>query len=130
MSDNGFFDNYGGKYVAEVLRRPLDELEVAFHEAMNDKEFLDELAIIRRDYIGRETPLYFACRLEDLKVTKCMENKGSAYCFKAMHQKAGSHKLWKSLSFKEVMDSVFCNKSCVHSYLGIENGKRKKLKTN
>ena len=28
MSDNGFFDNYGGKYVAEVLRRPLDELEV------------------------------------------------------------------------------------------------------
>ena len=41
MSDNGFFDNYGGKYVAEVLRRPLDELEIAFHEAMNDKEFLD-----------------------------------------------------------------------------------------
>ena len=60
MSDNGFFDNYGGKYVAEVLRRPLDELEVAFHEAMKDKAFLDELEVIRRDYIGRETPLYFA----------------------------------------------------------------------
>ena len=29
-SNNGFFDNFGGKYVAEVLRRPLDELEVAF----------------------------------------------------------------------------------------------------
>lgn len=59
-STDGFFDNYGGKYVAEVLRRPLDELTVAFKEAMADKAFSDELAVIRRDYIGRETPLYFA----------------------------------------------------------------------
>ena len=56
----GFFDEYGGKYVAEVLRRPLDELEQAFTEAMKDQSFLDELEQIRRDYIGRETPLYFA----------------------------------------------------------------------
>ena len=35
-SVNGFFDSFGGKYVAEVLRRPLDELEVAFKEAMAD----------------------------------------------------------------------------------------------
>ncbi|MCR5723798.1 MAG: tryptophan synthase subunit beta [Treponema sp.] len=59
-SIDGFFSEYGGKYVAEVLRRPLDELEAAFKEAMQDKDFLDELEIIRRDYIGRETPLYFA----------------------------------------------------------------------
>lgn len=60
LATDGFFDNYGGKYVAEVLRRPLDELAVAFTEAMADKAFSDELAVIRRDYIGRETPLYFA----------------------------------------------------------------------
>lgn len=60
FSNDGFFDSFGGKYVAEVLRRPLDELEVAFREAMNDRDFLDELELIRRDYIGRETPLYFA----------------------------------------------------------------------
>ncbi|MBQ4013844.1 MAG: tryptophan synthase subunit beta [Treponema sp.] len=59
-STDGFFEQYGGKYVAEVLRRPLDELDAAFKEAMADKNFLDELDIIRRDYIGRETPLYFA----------------------------------------------------------------------
>lgn len=59
-SIDGFFDRYGGKYVAEVLRRPLDELEVAFNEAMADEKFLDELNTIQRDYIGRETPLYFA----------------------------------------------------------------------
>lgn len=59
-STDGFFNEYGGKYVAEVLRRPLDELQSAFKHYMQDKEFLDELNTIRRDYIGRETPLYFA----------------------------------------------------------------------
>ena len=59
-SSDGFFNEYGGKYVAEVLRRPLDELQAAFKHYMQDKEFLDELNTIRRDYIGRETPLYFA----------------------------------------------------------------------
>lgn len=60
MSDNGFFDRFGGKYVAEVLRRPLDELEIAFKKAMGDPAFLEEYRTIQRDYIGRETPLYFA----------------------------------------------------------------------
>ena len=59
-SDNGFFDNFGGKYVAEVLRRPLDELEIAFSEAIKDPDFIKELETIQRDYIGRETPLLFA----------------------------------------------------------------------
>lgn len=59
-STDGFFNEYGGKYVAEVLRRALDELQSAFKHYMQDKEFLDELNTIRRDYIGRETPLYFA----------------------------------------------------------------------
>ena len=59
-SDNGFFDTFGGKYVAEVLRRPLDELEVAFNEAIKDPAFIQELETIQRDYIGRETPLLYA----------------------------------------------------------------------
>ena len=59
-SENGFFDNFGGKYVAEVLRRPLDELEVEFKKAMADPTFIKELETIQRDYIGRETPLLFA----------------------------------------------------------------------
>ena len=59
-SVHGFFDSFGGKYVAEVLRRPLDELEEAFNQAISDRAFLAELAEIQRDYIGRETPLLFA----------------------------------------------------------------------
>ena len=59
-SDNGFFGQFGGKYVAEVLRRPLDELEVEFKKAMADADFLKELETIQKDYIGRETPLLYA----------------------------------------------------------------------
>ena len=60
MSDNGYFDRFGGKYVAEVLRRPLDELESAFADAMKDASFVAELEGLRRDFIGRPTPLLFA----------------------------------------------------------------------
>jgi len=60
MSDNGYFDRFGGKYVAEVLRRPLDELEAAFAAAMKDSAFVAELEGLRRDFIGRPTPLLFA----------------------------------------------------------------------
>lgn len=60
MSIKGYFDRFGGKYVAEVLRRPLDELELAFGEAMKDASFIAELEDLRRDFIGRPTPLLFA----------------------------------------------------------------------
>ncbi|HHU36428.1 MAG TPA: tryptophan synthase subunit beta [Treponema sp.] len=60
MSDYGYFNRFGGKYVAEVLRRPLDELEIAFQGAIADANFLAELTNIRNDFIGRPTPFLFA----------------------------------------------------------------------
>jgi tryptophan synthase beta chain len=60
MSTDGYFDRFGGRYVAEVLRRPLDELETAFADAMADPAFVSELEGLRRDFIGRPTPLLFA----------------------------------------------------------------------
>ncbi len=56
----GYFDRFGGRYVAEVLRRPLEELETAFGLAMADSAFVAELEGLRRDFIGRPTPLLFA----------------------------------------------------------------------
>ncbi|MBO7047300.1 MAG: tryptophan synthase subunit beta [Spirochaetia bacterium] len=65
-SSDGFFGQYGGKYVTEVLRRPLDELQASFDFYMKDAAFLEELHVIQRDYIGRETPLCFAPRATEL----------------------------------------------------------------
>lgn len=47
-SNHGFFDRFGGKYVAEVLKRPLDELEEAFRHFSRDPKFSAELQEIRR----------------------------------------------------------------------------------
>ncbi len=65
-SVDGFFGDYGGKYIPEVLRTAVDELEKAFNFYIKDPEFLEELRILRRDYIGRETPLVFAQKATEL----------------------------------------------------------------
>ncbi|MEM5947360.1 tryptophan synthase subunit beta [Spirochaetia bacterium 38H-sp] len=57
---NDFFGRFGGRYVAEVLRKPLDELEQSFIAAMSNEGFLSELEYLQKTYIGRPTPLMFA----------------------------------------------------------------------
>lgn len=48
--------------MAEVLRRPLEELEEAFHRFFPSPEFQTKLALLQEQYIGRPTPLLFAER--------------------------------------------------------------------
>ncbi len=55
-----YFGEFGGKYVAEVLRDPLDRLEQAFVEAMSDSSFRALLDKHAKTYIGRPTPLMHA----------------------------------------------------------------------
>ncbi|MFP4535335.1 MAG: tryptophan synthase subunit beta [Spirochaetaceae bacterium] len=55
-----YFEKLGGRYVAEVLRPPLDELRAAFEHAAADPEFWEEFERIESDYVGRPTPLLYA----------------------------------------------------------------------
>jgi tryptophan synthase beta chain len=59
------FGPYGGRYVPETLIPALDELSAAWSEAREDTAFNDRLARLRRDFIGRPTPLYLAERLSE-----------------------------------------------------------------
>ncbi|GMI72749.1 hypothetical protein like AT5G28237 [Hibiscus trionum] len=59
----GKFGKFGGKYVPETLITCLGKLEAEFNLVLHDSEFQEELATALRDYVGRETPLYFAQRL-------------------------------------------------------------------
>ncbi|HET8814164.1 MAG TPA: tryptophan synthase subunit beta [Solirubrobacterales bacterium] len=59
------FGPYGGRYVPETLIPALDELTAAWAEAREDKEFVSRLDLLRRDFIGRPTPLYLAERLSE-----------------------------------------------------------------
>jgi tryptophan synthase beta chain len=59
----GHFGPWGGRFVPEVLMAALDELTVAFDEAVADPAFCAELDDLRRSYAGRPTPLTPARRL-------------------------------------------------------------------
>src|SRR5205807_1484000 len=59
------FGPYGGRYVPESLIAALDELTAAWEEARQDPDFIARLELLRRDFIGRPTPLYLAERLSE-----------------------------------------------------------------
>ena len=54
---------FGGQYIPETLMPVLHELEAAYLEAKRDPAFQAELHELLTDYVGRESPLYFAKRL-------------------------------------------------------------------
>jgi tryptophan synthase beta chain len=58
----GHFGPYGGRFVAETLMEPLEELRQAYERYRDDPDFLRELDSDLRHYVGRPTPLYFAER--------------------------------------------------------------------
>ena len=59
------FGKFGGKYVPETLIPALEELEIAYAEAMNDSSFRAELDELLREYVGRPSALTFAPRLSE-----------------------------------------------------------------
>ena len=59
----GHFGQFGGKFVPETLMPVLLELEKAYQEYKNDREFKEEFAYYLREYVGRPNPLYFAEKL-------------------------------------------------------------------
>jgi tryptophan synthase beta chain len=62
-NERGYFGEYGGRYVPELLIPALDELTAAYEEAKQDKIFLKEYQTLSRHYSGRPTPLYHAANL-------------------------------------------------------------------
>ncbi len=60
---DGNFGLFGGRYVAETLMPLIIELEKAYSDALIDQVFRNEIKQFSKDYIGRESPLYFAERL-------------------------------------------------------------------
>ena len=56
----GHFGPYGGRFVAETLMVPLQELQAAYDKYLQDPDFLAELDADLQHYVGRPSPLYFA----------------------------------------------------------------------
>ena len=65
MNKKAYYGNFGGQYVSESLMNTLAEVDKAFEEAIHDPEFLKQYHYYLKQYVGRETPLYFAERLSE-----------------------------------------------------------------
>lgn len=60
---NGFYGRFGGRFVPETLMKAVKELEEAYQASKTDPAFQKELNYYLKEYVGRETPLYFAEQL-------------------------------------------------------------------
>jgi len=59
----GYFGEFGGRFVPEVLVEPLARLEGAVRDAFSDEAFWSEFRTLLRDYVGRPSPLFEARNL-------------------------------------------------------------------
>ncbi|MGM9930260.1 tryptophan synthase subunit beta [Pradoshia sp.] len=64
-NSNGRYGEYGGKFVPETLMPALMELEEAYERIGVSDDFLSEYQSLLKNYVGRETPLYYAKNLTE-----------------------------------------------------------------
>jgi len=61
--DKGYYGQFGGAFIPEMLHRNVEELKTKYLEVLHDASFQNEFNALLKDYAGRPTPLYFAERL-------------------------------------------------------------------
>ncbi|HTE09476.1 MAG TPA: tryptophan synthase subunit beta [Chitinophagaceae bacterium] len=59
----GYYGNFGGAYIPEMLHRNVEELKSRYLQIMYEPEFQTAFRALLKDYVGRPTPLYLAERL-------------------------------------------------------------------
>lgn len=64
-SDQGYYGEFGGAFIPEMLYGNVEELRSRYLEILGDAAFRAEFELLLKDYAGRPTPLYFADRLSE-----------------------------------------------------------------
>ena len=65
VNENGFYGEFGGAFIPEMLYPNVEELRQNYLNYINEPEFQKEFQDLLKDYVGRPTPLYFAARLSE-----------------------------------------------------------------
>lgn len=60
VDENGFYGNFGGAFIPEVLKGSIEELQNNYLKIMQSEEFKKEYDNLLRDYVGRPSPLYYS----------------------------------------------------------------------
>lgn len=64
-NEKGYYGEFGGAYIPEILYATVEQLKNAFLAIKNDETFKNEYYDLLKNYVGRPTPLYFARRLSE-----------------------------------------------------------------
>jgi tryptophan synthase beta chain len=70
VNENGFYGNYGGAFIPEMLFPNVEELRLNYLKITAEPSFQIEFDALLKDFVGRPTPLYFAERLSKEYNTK------------------------------------------------------------
>ncbi len=60
VDKNGFYGEFGGAYIPEILYQCVTELQEKYSEIIDSSSFKDEFRQLLKDYVGRPSPLYFS----------------------------------------------------------------------
>ena len=90
ITTNGYYGNYGGAYIPELLYNNIHELEKQYTSVLEDPSFKNELNLLLKDYVGRPSPLYFAKNLSE-------KYKSNIYLKREDLNHTGSHKINNAL---------------------------------
>ena len=63
VKNEGYYGEFGGAYIPEILHRCVDELKNAYLNVLDSEDFKQEFNDLLHDYVGRPSPLYLARRL-------------------------------------------------------------------
>ena len=70
IDNNGYYGEFGGAYIPEILHGTVERLKEAFYAIKDDASFKAEYYDLLKNYVGRPSPLYFAKRLSEKYGTK------------------------------------------------------------
>ena len=65
VDKNGFYGEFGGAYIPEILYKTVKDLERAYLPVITGEEFQKEFRGLLKDYAGRPSPLYYASRMSE-----------------------------------------------------------------
>ncbi len=65
VDERGYYGDFGGAYIPEMLFPNVEELRLAYQDIINDSRFQTEFNQLLKDYVGRPSPLYLAKRLSE-----------------------------------------------------------------
>lgn len=63
VDQNGYYGEFGGAYIPEILHKCVEDLQKSYLEVLESEDFRKEFNRLLRDYAGRPSPLYLSGRL-------------------------------------------------------------------